>query len=213
MKTSQQCYAIYSTTHKVCTHFSLPLNWLALRWQHNEGDGVSNHQPPDCSLKRLFRRRSKKPLKLCVTGLCAWNSPVIGEFPTQRTSNAKNVSIWWRHHCEIRSIHSHIIFRDGKIIIHTYLDTLNTGKQYAVYSLNTTVLIIGEPQVVLKRQKYLTCIDSWICHENKINQSSIWAQFANNVFHWNSNCIPSEPCPSFHITAILPNANVLAITV
>ena len=26
------------------------------------------------------------------------NSPVIGEFPAQMTSNAENVSIWWRHH-------------------------------------------------------------------------------------------------------------------
>ena len=25
-------------------------------------------------------------------------SPVTGEFPTQRVSNAENVSIWWRHH-------------------------------------------------------------------------------------------------------------------
>ena len=33
-----------------------------------------------------------------VTGLCAGNSPVTGEFPAQRTSNAENVSIWWRHH-------------------------------------------------------------------------------------------------------------------
>ena len=30
--------------------------------------------------------------------LCAGNSPVTGEFPTQRASNAENVSIWWRHH-------------------------------------------------------------------------------------------------------------------
>ena len=30
--------------------------------------------------------------------LCEGNSPVIGEFPTQRTSNAENVFIWWRHH-------------------------------------------------------------------------------------------------------------------
>ena len=33
-----------------------------------------------------------------VTGLCEGNSPVTGEFPAQRTSNAENVSIWWRHH-------------------------------------------------------------------------------------------------------------------
>ena len=40
---------------------------------------------------------SKKTSKLRVTGLCAGNSPVTGEFPAQMTSNAENVSIWWRH--------------------------------------------------------------------------------------------------------------------
>ena len=33
-----------------------------------------------------------------VTGLSEGNPPVIGEFPSQRGSNAENVSIWWRHH-------------------------------------------------------------------------------------------------------------------
>ena len=28
-------------------------------------------------------------------------SPVTGEFPAQRASNAENFSIWWRHHEEI----------------------------------------------------------------------------------------------------------------
>ena len=41
---------------------------------------------------------SKKRPKLRVTGLCAGNSPVTGEFPAQMASNAENVSIWWRHH-------------------------------------------------------------------------------------------------------------------
>ena len=54
---------------------------------------ASNHQPHDCLLDRLFRRRSKKTSKLRVTGLCAGNSPVTGEFPAQRASNAENVSI------------------------------------------------------------------------------------------------------------------------
>ena len=40
---------------------------------------------------------SEKTSKLRVTGLCEGNSPVTGEFPTQRASNAENVSIWWRH--------------------------------------------------------------------------------------------------------------------
>ena len=59
---------------------------------------VSNHQPHDCLFKRLFGRRSKNTSKLRVTGLCAGNSPVTGEFPAQRASNAEDVSIWWRHH-------------------------------------------------------------------------------------------------------------------
>ena len=42
-------------------------------------------------------RRSKKASKLRVTSLCEGNSPVSGEFPSQRASDTENVSIWWRH--------------------------------------------------------------------------------------------------------------------
>ena len=69
-----------------------------LQWRHNGPDGVSNHQPHDYLLDHLLRRRSKKISKLRVTGLYAGNSPVTGEFPAQRASNAENFSIWWRHH-------------------------------------------------------------------------------------------------------------------
>ena len=69
-----------------------------LRWGHNGCDSVSNHQPHDCLLNRLFRCRWKKTSKLRVTGLCAGDSPGTGEFPAQMASNAENVSIWWRHH-------------------------------------------------------------------------------------------------------------------
>ena len=71
---------------------------LSLQWRHNERDDVSNHQPHDCILNRVFRRRPKKTAKLRVTGFCEGNSPVTGEFPTQRASNTENVSIWWRHY-------------------------------------------------------------------------------------------------------------------
>ena len=47
---------------------------VPLRWRHNGPDSVSNHQPHDCLLNRLFRRRSKKISKLRVTGLCVGNS-------------------------------------------------------------------------------------------------------------------------------------------
>ena len=65
--------------------------WLArsretsrpLQWRYNGRNGVSNHQPHECLLNRLFRRRSRKTSKLRATGLCAGNSPVTGEFPAQ----------------------------------------------------------------------------------------------------------------------------------
>ena len=46
----------------------------------------------------VYSGRSQKISKLCFTGLCAGNSPVTSEFPSQIASNAKIVSIWWRHH-------------------------------------------------------------------------------------------------------------------
>ena len=66
-----------------------PECWL--QWRHNERDGVSDHQPHDCLLNRLFRRRSKKTSNLRRTGLCAENSPVTGEFSAQMVSNVKNI--------------------------------------------------------------------------------------------------------------------------
>ena len=44
----------------------------------------------------VYQAQIKENIKN-VTGLCAGNSSVIGEF-AQMASNAENVSIWWRHH-------------------------------------------------------------------------------------------------------------------
>ena len=43
----------YSTTQYDWTRETVAL----LQWRHNDHDGVSNHQPHDCLLNRLFRRR------------------------------------------------------------------------------------------------------------------------------------------------------------
>ena len=69
----------------------------SLQLCHTERDDVSRNRL-DCLLSHLFRRRSKKTSKLRVTGLLEGNPLVTGGFPSQRASNAKNVSIWWRHH-------------------------------------------------------------------------------------------------------------------
>ena len=96
------CFAL-SFFVKLCLGFPQFLRcwmWIfnTLQWRHNGYDGVSNHQPHNCLLNRLFRCRSRKISKLRVTGLCEGNSPMTGEFPAWRASNAENVSIWWRDH-------------------------------------------------------------------------------------------------------------------
>ena len=65
---------------------------------HNGRDGVSNHQPHDCLLNRLFRRRSKKTSKLRVTGLCVGNSPHT--WPVTRKMFPFNdvIMSWWLQH-------------------------------------------------------------------------------------------------------------------
>ena len=104
----------FINVYMLVMHMLLPL-CRPLQWRHNERDGVSNHQPHDCLLNRLFRCRSKKTSNLRAIGLGAVNSPVTGEFPAQRASNAENVSIWWRHHvmgCVNGGIHydPHFVF-------------------------------------------------------------------------------------------------------
>ena len=66
----QWCALVVAGWHEVF----LTLTWsttviLALLWRHNERDGVSNHRCLRLP-NHLFRRISKKTLKLRVTGLC-----------------------------------------------------------------------------------------------------------------------------------------------
>ena len=99
----------------------------SLQWCHNGHDGISNHQPQDCLLNCLFKRRSKKTSKFRVTGLCAGNSPVIGEFPAQMANNAENVCIWWRHrviHCWWYNNHNNTKHKNDVHILHYYYDIL-----------------------------------------------------------------------------------------
>ena len=50
------------------------------------------------SAQPSIQAQIKENIKARVTGLCAENSLVTGEFPAQMASNAEIVSIWWRHH-------------------------------------------------------------------------------------------------------------------
>ena len=73
------------------------INEMSLQWRYNEHDGVSNHQHLECLPNHLFWHRSwhgkhqSAALLSFVRGIHPW-------FPSQRASNAENISIWWRHH-------------------------------------------------------------------------------------------------------------------
>ena len=100
---------------------------VSLQWRHKGHDSVSNHRRFDCLLNRLFRRKSKKTSKLRVTGVFAGNSPVTGEFPTQKASNAENVSIWWRHHAKV----TFYCIQQKKNIGHTVTHCTHTRKTHS----------------------------------------------------------------------------------
>ena len=61
-------FTIRSVRWRACGDNALILSDFTLQWRHNGHDSVSNHQSRDCLLNRLFRRRSKKTSKFCVTG-------------------------------------------------------------------------------------------------------------------------------------------------
>ena len=57
---------------------------------------------------RLFKLTSKKKTKPTLLALCKGNPPVAGGFPSQRASNAKNVSREWHfqgvRHCQTGAV-------------------------------------------------------------------------------------------------------------
>ena len=67
----------------LCDHPIMHHGWNiyvcnTLQWRHNERDGVSNHQPHDCLLKRAHRRKYQSSASLAfVRGIHRWlvNSP------------------------------------------------------------------------------------------------------------------------------------------
>ena len=85
------------------------------QWRHNERDGVSNHRHLHCLLNCWFRRRSNKTSKYRVT--------VTGEFPTQRASNAENVSNWLINHVILSSVRRPLPSADGCVVPFVTADT------------------------------------------------------------------------------------------
>ena len=84
----------------------------------------------------VYSGADQRKHQLRVTGSCEGNSPMAGEFPAQRASNAENVSIWWRHHGEAyhieawRRLYSLV---DGLIIDSS--DSLSSARRQTLYCI------------------------------------------------------------------------------
>ena len=108
----------------------------SLQWRHNERDSVSNHQPHDCLLNRLFRRRSKKTSKLRVTGLCVGNSPVNSPHKgpvTRKMFPFDNVIMLWKMRKSLTQI--------WKRSFNFQMIHFNSLKQHFPQSRYTTLLV------------------------------------------------------------------------
>ena len=105
----------------------------ALQWRYNQHDGVSNHQPHNCLLNHLLKRRSKKKHQSSaslafVRGIHRW--PVNS--PTQKASNEENVSIWWRHHGCIIIILALLISSRHLTYVSMYIEYLSINVNYII---------------------------------------------------------------------------------
>ena len=126
-----------------------------IKWCHNEGDGVSNHWLLYCLLNCWFRHRSKKTPKLCVTGFCEGNSPVTGEFPSQRASNAENVNVIMTSSCGYQRLP---VFRETAYLALLETAELRDGDTVIITSASGAV---GNVMGQIARMKVWHRVTSW----------------------------------------------------
>ena len=78
-------YPVFKWTAESWLHNRVTRLLSPFQWHHNQRDGVSNSR---LFTQSFVQAQIKETPKLCV----------IGEIPARKASNAKNVSVWWRHH-------------------------------------------------------------------------------------------------------------------
>ena len=161
----------------------------SLRWRHNEHDGVSNHQPHDCILKRFCRRRSNKTSKPRVTGLCAGNSPGTSEFPAHMASYAESVSIWWCHHVGV-ILASHITNSD-----YHKTSSINRTKSQTLYN-SFSPCLAAHVLCLIPRSQVLS-------RERRCSWSSADMRCPDYIWFWVINeCIAYKAAPYIRFTLV-----------
>ena len=162
---------------------TIPVMWhnschISLQWRHNGHDSVSNHQPHDCLLNHLFRRRSKK----------------------KHQSSASLAFVWGIHRGPVNSSHKWPVTRkmfpfddaimlDKGIAMVARIPHLNYNTDYTANPLewNTTTLTsynlaktnLGRsPRVAKQPTKYATILS--VCmgkiHCTSLPEVSVWVR-------------------------------------
>ena len=107
-----------------------------------------------------WRRGSKEASKLRLTGLCEGNSPLTGEFYAQRASNADNVSIWWRHHANMKLLYTFQVKCTGPCV----------NKRY---QMNKSVL----SNIIYKKYSFGIYFGITILTDSEIDCASNWVLY------------------------------------
>ena len=118
-------FVLPKTTYNSPLKITPTRHLLILQLRLNGCDGVSNHQPHDCFLNRLFRRRSTKASKLRVTGLCVGNSPVTICFHLMTSSWVFMMTTLSASLTFVRGVHSSLVYSS---LIHSRTSTVQPLK-------------------------------------------------------------------------------------
>ena len=123
---------------RYCVQKSRGHHSVLLQWRHNEHDSVSNHQPHDCLLNRLFRHRSKKISNLCVTDFCEGNLPVTGKFPAQRAKTRKMFS----YDDVVMYLHSNRVCLVAVVWLYIYSDPVTAVNSYYFWAAQKAKILV-----------------------------------------------------------------------
>ena len=137
----------------------------------------------NCLLNLLFRCRSKKTSELRITGLCAGNPSVTGEFPAQMGSNMENVSIRWHHHIwnlphsYFQSLHQtpylHLFLVINYCKLH-YDDVIMSAIASQITSLTIVYSTVYPGADQNKHQSSVSLAFEWGIHRGPVNSPHKW---------------------------------------
>ena len=155
---------------------------FSLQWCHNERDGISNHQPHDRLLSRLFSQRSKKTSKLRVTGFVpcgffqeAWKSVLTSFIPTGTSWAVAMYSQWKPEHSTIYYM-GNTMASDGMVTPEARL--------LAAMHYNDVIMSATASQITSVTIVYSTvCLDS----DRRKYQSSASPAFVRGIHRWPVN--------------------------